>query len=164
MRAFGEFGADYGVFENLSGRELVLFASVWLPERKFLRSAAEVRRMLGALREFCAWSQENHDVALLDAYEKTIPPMERALARLVEAQRWCRSDGGQASTLYEVADLDGPRPTLRDSHGGCFEADLEPRLAAALEVGDRLRARRVEGGRIDVFCCYPQQSATITRG
>jgi hypothetical protein len=41
---------------------------------------------------------------------------------------------------------------------------LEPRLAAALEVGDRLRARRVEGGRIDVFCCYPQQSATITRG
>lgn len=164
VRAFGEFGADYGVFENLTGRELVLFTSVWLPERKLLRSADEVRRMLHALREFCAWSQENHDVALLDAYEKAIPPMERALARLVEAQRWCRSDGGQASTLYEVADLDGPRPTLRDAYGTSFTADLEPRLAAALEVGDRLRARRVEGGRVDVFCCYPQQSASITRG
>jgi hypothetical protein len=163
VRAFGEFGADYGVFENLTGRELLLFASVWLPERRMLKSAEDVRRMLRALREFCAWSQENQDVALLDAYEKTIPPMERALARLVEAQRWCRNDGGQPSTLYEIASLDGPRPTFSDARGDRFEADIEPRLAAALEVGDRLRARRVDGGRLDVFCCYPSQSASIAR-
>ncbi|MBM3989053.1 MAG: hypothetical protein FJ294_13985 [Planctomycetes bacterium] len=163
VRAFGEFGADYGVFENLSGRELLVFAAVWLPERRMLKSAEEVRRMLRALREFCAWSQENHGVALLDGYEKTIPPMERALARLVEAQRWCRNDGGGPSTLYEIASLDGPRPTFSDARGESFEADIEPRLAAALEVGDRLRARRVEGGRLEVFCCYPAQSASIAR-
>lgn len=162
VRAFGDFGADYGVFENLGGRELVLFAAVWLPERKLLKTPDEARRMLAALRAFCAWSQENQDVALLDAYERDVATLERSLPRLVEAQRWCRSDNGQASQVFEVTSLEGAFPSVRDARGDEFPVELEPRLADALQPGDRLRARR-NGARLDVFCCYPPESAALTR-
>ena len=162
VRAFGDFGADYGVFENLGGRELVLFAAVWLPERKLLKTPDEARRMLAALRAFCAWSQENQDVALLDAYDREVATLERSLPRLVEAQRWCRADNGQASQVYEVTSLEGAHPSVRDTRGDEFQVELEPRLADALQPGDRLRARR-SGARLDVFCCYPPESGALVR-
>lgn len=162
VRAFGDFGAEYGVFENLGGRELVLFAAVWLPERRLLKSADDARRMLAALRAFCAWSQENQDVALLDAYEREVATLERSLPRLVEAQRWCRPDNGQASQVFEVTSTEGAFPSVRDARGDELTVEIEPRLADVLQPGDRLRARR-NGARLDVFCCYPPESAALTR-
>lgn len=161
VRAFAEFGQDYGVFENLGARELVLFASIWLAERRVLRTPAEARAMLSALREFCSWAQETQGVALLDAYVESLVPLEESLPRLVEANRWCAPDSNSGSEMFDVSSCAGSCVALRDHSGSEFEIELDPRMVAALRSGDRVRAARRSSGACEVYRCYPEQSARI---
>lgn len=161
IRAFAEFGAEYGTFEDLGSRELVLFAAVWLPERRLLREAADATRMLAALREFCSWSQESQGVPLLDAYEKDVAPMERSLPRLVEANRLCRAgSSGASSEMFEVLAMLPSGARVRERGGDEREVAIDPRIARSLEPGDRLRGRRTSSG-FELYCCYPAQSALV---
>ena len=161
IRAFSEFGAGHGVFENLGARDLILFASVWLAERGQLRNAAEARAMLAALREFCAWAQDSQDVELLRAYDEHLPPLEESLPRLVEANRWCLDGSGRRSEVFECVEVNRASARLRDHHGEEFLAALDSRVLAALRAGDRLRGARSANGACDVFRCYPAESRQV---
>jgi hypothetical protein len=64
--------------------------------------------------------------------------------------------------VFEVTSTEGANPSVRDARGDEHIVELEPRLADLLQPGDRLRAR-LNGARLDVFCCYPPESAALTR-
>ncbi len=163
VQAFADFARDYGVFDNMGSRELVLFAAVWLPERRVLRNADEATRMLRALRAFCGWSQTTQEVPLLDAYSASIQPLEESLPRLVEANRWCpaQADAVRSDIFEFVAARDQSQALIRDRHGDEFPVELDTRVVRALRPGDRLRAQR-ESDAFALLCCYPAESALIT--
>jgi hypothetical protein len=162
LRAFAEFGADYGVFENLGERELVLFATVWLPEQRLLRSGDDARAMLKALRAFSAWSQETQDVPLLDAYRAQLGPVEQSLPRLVEANRWSAKSGpGTRSEIVELLSTSGGSARVRDRRGDVHEVALDARIGIALLPGDRLRSQRERDGALTVYCAYPPESRLV---
>ena len=51
-----DFAQPIGVFEELTGDDLLRFATFWLQEKRVLVSDDEARRLVIGLREFCEWS------------------------------------------------------------------------------------------------------------
>jgi len=161
LRKFATFGEGIGVFENIGARELLLFAAVWLPERGDLRGAADARGVLEALRAFCTWAEELHEVPLLAAYRASAGLLEESLPRITEANlHVVRGDDFAAGRVVEF--LGGS--TIADRHGHRHDVRLDPALQPLLEPGDRLRAETRERGEVRVFCCYPPESAAVDLG
>lgn len=159
---FAQFGENIGVFDNIGAHELLLFATVWLPERGELETAEQAIAVLAALERFCAWAQATQDVGLHDAYRAQVAPLEHALPRIIGANalRPAGSRDPQRGAMYEVLELDGDTVLLRDRHGHEQRGQISGELAARLESGDWLRAS-VEEPVAVVHCCYPAQVAQL---
>jgi hypothetical protein len=162
LRLFAEFGADIGVFENVGAHQLLVFTTIWLPERGALQTPDDVRRMLDVLQAFCAWCEEVHDVPLLAAFRSVLGGIDVALARIAHANR-ARSDERdlQRGEMFEVVALGRAQVTVCDSRGNVHDARLDARIAEHLLVGDRLRATRSAQGALEVHCCYPAEVARL---
>jgi hypothetical protein len=162
LRLFAEYGANIGVFENLGARELLVFATIWLPERGALHSADDARRMLEVLRAFCEWSENVHDVPLLQAFRAVLHGVDASLGRIALANRVRAEERDlQRGEMFEVTGVGRGQADVRDARGHVSHVQLDPRMAEHLIAGDRLRATQPEPGSLAVHCCYPAEVARL---
>lgn len=164
LRLLGRYGESVGVFENLGGRDLLVFASWWVLEHGDLRDADDAVALLDVLERFCAWAESEHEVALHTDFAARIASLRETLPRAVEAARRHADDAaGDTGELYEfVSAISGGRATVRDRSGDEPSLALGP-LAEELERGDLLRARRGDDDALRVYCVYPPEAAELTR-
>ena len=163
LRAFARFAEPLGVFENLGTRDLLAYTCHWLPESGELANAAEGQQAVDALQRFCRWAEEQQDLPLHSAFRGEFQSIAATLPRIVEAnRRRTRSADPAQGELYEVLAIapDGAA-RLRDRRGNESEASTDPLIAAWLREGDLLRARRLDDGRLAVYCAYPPQARAL---
>lgn len=162
LRRFAEYGADIGLFESLSVRELLVFGAVWLPEVGGLEGPEDARATLEALRDFCRWCETAQSVPLAQAFESGPSGMLESLPRVMAVNR--AREGGVApdeGSLHEVLAVEGSRVVLGDAQGERLEVDLEPELAGKLVPGDRIRGEHAPEAGLRIYCCYPPECALI---
>lgn len=165
LRAFGTFGANVGVFENLTRRDLLLFAGIWLPEYGGLADERSAQAVLTALEGFCSWCTAQHDFDLRGEFDADLSQMHATLPRLISARPWFAPSAGPADgALWLVRVVDGTTLTLVDASGTELVARVNAELAARLRPDDWLRGRSAESGEFDVFCAYPPESARLRPG
>ncbi|MCZ6598836.1 MAG: hypothetical protein O7B99_14455 [Planctomycetota bacterium] len=160
FKSFARFASAIGVFENLGRRDLLDFAARWLLDEKEVESAEEARVSLAALREFCRWSEERHQVPLWTSFGDTLERLEASLPRLVEARHHCVDGFDEDSMLYEY-DVDGTEPVLIGADDARHSVRLDREIAALLVPGDLLFAIIPARGEARVFACYPPELAEL---
>jgi hypothetical protein len=151
-----------GVFENLSERDLLLFLAVWLPEQRLVQTREQVLALLEAVKAFCTWAEEQHEVPLASALAKSYDGLRENLPRVVAANQALgvpRAADHGASHVLEVLGSDLRR--ARDAAGVEHELELDESVAGLIQAGDRLRARASGDGCWTVLCCYPPESARL---
>lgn len=154
LESLGESARDVGVFENFSVRDLARFAGVHAVDRGIVRTAADAQQLVAALRKFCRWAREEHEVDLGAEGEGFLKRLESELPRVAEAnaRRTRQAEGGDYAELLHIepdgrADvhLDGATRTVR----------IDMTLASWLKPGDRLRSRVDDEGRLAVYAVHP---------
>ncbi|MBL8863399.1 MAG: hypothetical protein JNK02_15515 [Planctomycetes bacterium] len=163
LRDLGRSAEHVGVFENLRGRDLLVYAGWWLLETGTVAGADDARARVASLAAFCRWAESEHEVALHTEFHATLVRLGTSLPRVAEAnQRRTRAARRDEGELYEIVDLAGEEARLRARSGvesaARIGADLVPWLAA----GDRLRGRLGADGRLAVYCCYPPEVVALT--
>lgn len=164
LRAFGRFGAELGLPDELSPEHLLRFAAFWLPESGELREAAGAERAIASLEAFRSWAVDQHDLAALDAAKGDLADLALSLPRIAPALAALAAAGAVQPTeevggeLLEVlaAGAGEGGVLVRTLDGEERTVILPPQAARHLVPGDRLRAVR-QGGRLEVRCVYPPQ-------
>lgn len=177
LKHLANFAKPIGVFEELKGNDLFRFATFWLQEKGALQSDEEAVRLVHALRSFCEWALDAHEVDLgsefmdaLDGLESSLPRMRHANAVLGASVP--DADADVASELYEIVTLDEGNPTsfeesndrLRPQSGEAMSVVLDAELRPHLRPGDHVRGRVAIDGSATVFRCYPPEAAALTAG
>ena len=178
LRHLARFARPIGVFEELSGDDLFRFATFWLQETRALRSDAEARALVAALRRFVEWSLDAHEVDLgsqfldaLDGLEESLPRVRRANEALGEEARNGVEDAAAIGELFEVESIgDAAAPDFETSNDRVLNRSGEPvtvvfddALRPHLQPGDRVRAEIALMGHATVHCCYPPESRALAR-
>jgi hypothetical protein len=160
LRLFGRFAQDIGVFENLGLRELRAYTCHWLPENGGLESADAAREHLAIFGRFLRWVEETQGLELHATFKQDLRGLESSLPRIVEAnRRRTRSADPATGELWTcVSVAPGGGCTLRNAGGLELESVLDPEIATWLAPGDFLRGRRLDDGRVAVYCCYPPEA------
>jgi hypothetical protein len=171
------FARPIGVFEELKGRDLFQFTTFWVQETRALTSDPEAVALVAALREFCEWALDAHEVDLgsefldaLDGLETSLPRMRRANDALepgptdpVEAE----GDG------YQVVAVDSQQPASFETSGDrlaprgggdSLTVILPEPLRGLVAAGDYVRATISLEGHARVFCCYPPEAKSLMGG
>ena len=163
LRSFGRFASGVGVFDNLGARDLLAYTCYWLPESDELENAEDAQRTLTALQSFCRWAEEQQQVPLFTGFKSALARLNDSLPRIAEAnrRRTRTSDRGQGELFTCLAVGDGSAARLRDKAGDEHAVEIDPMLAEWLRPGDRLRARRLDDGRLAVYCCYPPEAQAL---
>lgn len=162
LRDLGRSAENVGVFENLRGRDLLVYAGWWLPENGTLGGADDARARISSLAVFCRWAEAEHEVLLHTEFHETLARLGTSLPRVAEAnQRRTRGARRDEGELYEILRLDGGVARVRSRAGTDRDASIEPDLAAWLRPGDRVRGSLREDGRLAVYCCYPPEVAEL---
>lgn len=162
IRHLAAFGQSIGVFENLGPRELLTFATVWLPERGELVDAAAARQALVALRAFCDWAVQRQGLELDDDFRARLGSLDESLPRIATANRFVDVGGAQRGELCEVKSIsDAGIVELTNPAGLLRNATPRRELVAQLQSGDRVRAHVELDGRVVVRCCYPRECAAV---
>jgi hypothetical protein len=165
VESFGRYAHDIGVFENLSTRDLLSYTAWWLPESGELAGGDDARSLLAALASFLRWVDETQDLRLYEAFHETLSALSSSLPRAIEAnRRRTRSADPSQGELYEIATLQEGRARVRDRAGNEVDVKIEPDLAEWLRAGDRVRANRMDDGRLAVYCCYPPEARGLVAG
>jgi hypothetical protein len=163
LESFGRFAHHIGVFENLSTRDLLTYTTFWLPESGGLESGDQARALLTALGTFLRWADETQDLSLHADFGETLNALKTTLPRIVEAnRRRTRAADRTQGELYEILDAGGRDARVRDRTGGEHGVEIEPDLASWLRAGDRVRANRLDDGRLAVYCVYPPEARGLT--
>ena len=154
LETLGESARDVGVFENLSARDLARFAGVHAIERGLVRTAGEAQQLVAALRKFCRWAREVHEVDLGAEGEALLKRLESELPRVAEAnaRRTRQAEGGDYAELLHL-EADG----RADVHleGATRNVRIDMTLVPWLKPGDRLRSRIDDEGRLAVYAVFP---------
>lgn len=164
LRDLGRSAESIGVFENLRGRDLLVYAGWWLPESGALGGADDARARLASLAAFCRWAEAEHEVPLHSEFHATLAALGTSLPRIAEAnQRRTRSARRDEGELLEIVALEDGRAHVRDRSGGESDVALDADLGSWLRAGDRLRGSPRSDGRIAVYCCYPPEVVELSR-
>ena len=166
------FARPIGVFEELTGDDLLRFATFWVQEKRALSSDDEARKLVGGLRKFCEWSLDAHEVDLGSALMDALDGLEDSLARSRRANRILgpssldEDDPGEVYAIEALDDrsagaFEDSKDRLRAPGGDTITVILPYELREELRVGDRLRARIAITGHADVRCCYPPEQAAL---
>lgn len=154
LETLGESARDVGVFENLAPRDLARFAGVHAIERGIARTAGEAQQLVAALRKFCRWAREVHEVDMGAEGEALLKRLESELPRVAEAnaRRTRQAEGGDYAELLHL-EADG----RADVHleGATRNVRIDMTLVPWLKPGDRLRSRIDDEGRLAVYAVHP---------
>ncbi len=161
LRRLSRFGESVGVFENLSGRDLLDFAGRWLLDEGDLSNADEARGVLDALAAFCRWSEERQDVPLWKDFGTTLEGLRASVPRLVEARKRLTGGPGDDAELYELVRDERGGDVLVDAANTRTKVELEEGLSARLRTGDLLLARIAATDDVRVSACYPAELAAL---
>lgn len=163
LRSFARFAEPLGVFENLGPRDLLAYTCHWLPESGELANAAEGQQAVDALQRFCRWAEEQQDLPLHSRFRAEFQAIASTLPRIVEAnRRRTRSADLEQGELYELLEIAaGGAARVRDRRGGEVDAEVDTLIATWLRAGDLLRARRLDDGRLAIYCAYPPQARAL---
>ncbi|MFT7668333.1 MAG: hypothetical protein ACI8X5_001024 [Planctomycetota bacterium] len=166
LRIFGGYVKNIGVFENLGSREVLSFATFWLPESRLLKSGAEAERMVKALLAFGGWSAEQHGHELLkDGLDERLKQLESSLPRVVVANALLAKEQENTGELFTfVAACSDDQATIRDADEESRDVGFDARLLTLLEPGDLFRGYTGEDGVFNVCCCYPPEAAGLRQG
>ncbi|MEM9383036.1 MAG: hypothetical protein AAGB93_24010, partial [Planctomycetota bacterium] len=175
LQHLATFAKPIGVFEELSGTDLLQFTTFWLQEKGVVESDAEAIALVHALRRFCDWALDAHEVDVgsevldaLDGLETSLPRARRANAALDPAARAAGDedvgerlevvavDARGASKFEESADR------VRTSAGDELTVLFDPALREHLQPGDQIRGRIELDGHALVYRCYPPEAAALT--
>ncbi len=160
LGSLGEYAQDIGVFENLRPRDLLAYATVWVPQRGGLSNADDARRLVGALRSFCRWAEERQSLPLLSGFRDALRGVESSLPRIVEANRRggvpCAPGEGALMEVVSVEQevrartADGPEQSIEAGEG----------QRAWLRPGDHVLVTPRNGSMM--LCrCYPPEAKPI---
>lgn len=167
-----DFAQPIGVFEELTGDDLLRFSTFWLQEKRVLTSDDEARKLVAGLREFCEWSLDAHEVDLGSTLMDALDGLEHSLARTRRANLILGPsvlDEEDPGEVYAIESLDEhsadsfeeSRDRLRTPGGDTITVILPNELRGELCVGDRVRARIAITGHADVRCCYPPEQGAL---
>ncbi|MCK6446230.1 MAG: hypothetical protein L6Q99_07550 [Planctomycetes bacterium] len=162
IRHLAAFGQSIGVFENLGPRELLTYATVWLPERGELVDAAAARQALVALRAFCDWAAERQGLDVDEDFRVRLGALEESLPRIATANRFVEPgvvDRGELCEVKSISDTGIVELTTRA--GLLRNAAPRPELATHLQSGDRVRALLERDGGVRVLRCFPRECAAV---
>ena len=173
------FAAPIGLFEELAGPALGLFAAVWLPERGELSGAVEARALLEALRGFCAWVETAHEVPLEAAYAEHVAPLEDELPRIAEANRLLRTGPERLTdpgAWFAIRAVHPGRLALEDERGMPATSPCRARSTAACgratscappqtgAGGGTGGGPRGGGDGLTLLCAYPARARDLAQG
>jgi len=165
LRDLGRAAEHVGVFENLRGRDLLVYAGWWLPETGTLGGSDDARQRLASLSAFCHWAEAEHEVALQTEFGGTLDQLATSLPRIAEAnQRKTRGARRDEGELYEIVALTGEDARVRSLTGREAEAAIQSDLSTWLRPSDRVRGRLHDDGRLAVYCAYPPEVAELSAG
>jgi hypothetical protein len=165
LRDLGRATEHVGVFENLRGRDLLVYAGWWLSETGTLGGSDDARQRLASLSAFCHWAEAEHEVTLQTEFGDTLDHLATSLPRIAEAnQRKTRGARRDEGELFEIVALDGETARVRGRAGDESDVEIQPDLATWLRAGDRVRGKRHADGRLAVYCCYPPEVAELVAG
>lgn len=171
LSLFATFAKPIGVFEELRGRDLFQFATFWLQEKRALRSDDQAVALVGALRAFCEWALDAHEVDLgsefmdaLEGLEDSLPRTRRLNAAIVAP-----ASDSETGELYEIqaisptaaADFESSEDRVRSLGGESLTVILPDPLRVDLRPGDRIRATISLTAHAEVLCCYPPESSAL---
>ncbi|MEZ6020368.1 MAG: hypothetical protein R3F17_09785 [Planctomycetota bacterium] len=161
LAPLAEFARSIGVFEELSRRDLVSFASFWLLERDLLQAPQEAVETVDMLADFCRWAEEEHCMPLDHECADLLQGLRENLPRVVAANRALKapaeadSDPGELYILIEVS-ADG-NAVAHDRAGDTHRFHASGGLPSELRSGDRLRARINLESQATVLRIYPPE-------
>ncbi len=162
LQHLAEFGANIGVFEDLTAAELLRLTTFWIHERETLRGREEAVALVDALDSFCAWTATEHEMPLAEEFQPTLTTLRESLPRLVMANRELSVDAaGDSGELFELRSTPDEPATLIDRDGETHMLAADSDLPRWLIDGDRVRGRVAADGTIRVFRCYPPESAAL---
>lgn len=177
LKHLAAFARPIGVFEELKGRDLFQFTTFWLQETRSLPSDEEAVALVAALREFCEWALDAHEVDLgsefldaLEGLETSLPRMRRANDALDPGQAEASDGEGEG---YEVLSVDALQPAAFEGSGDRLAPRaggdpltviLPETLRGLIAPGDYLRATITLEGHARVFCCYPPEARSLMGG
>lgn len=163
LRAFGGYTEGLGVFENLSARDFLSFATFWIPESRRLKSGAEAERLVEALGAFGRWAAESQGLDdLREPLEEHLAHLSENLARAVVANALLAADGQEDGELFEFLRPEAADSAwVRDQAGEERVVAFETRLLGVLASGDLFRGHTRQDGVFVVSCCYPPEAAAL---
>jgi hypothetical protein len=158
------FGAALGVVDELDASALLRFTAFWVPEQRALENGEEAQALIEALRVFCPWAQEHHDLPLNAGFSDRLDGLDANLPRIADVVRRIPAAAQDAvGELYEVISAAPIAPVVADREGEHHAVRLDPPVGADLRAGDRLRGRRT-GDLFEVLCVYPPEAAGLLGG
>lgn len=156
LRILGAYAPDIGVFEELGRARLLDFTARWLLDETQL-ARDEVESVLEALVEFCAWTQELHQIPLLVEFEPTLQVLRRSVPRLVGAR--CAERRSQTDLFATVTRVDGGRMDAAGPAGEVHSLTLpSDEVAAHVHPGDMVRITELGFGG-----AYPAELRELIR-
>ena len=177
LKHLAAFARPIGVFEELKGRDLFQFTTFWLQETRSLPSDEEAVALVAALREFCEWALDAHEVDLgsefldaLEGLETSLPRMRRANDALDPGPAGASDGEGEG---YEVLSVDALQPAAFEGSGDRLAPRaggdpltviLPETLRGLIAPGDYLRATITLEGHARVYCCYPPEARSLMGG
>ncbi len=183
LGALTEFAKPIGVFEELSGADLLRFMAFWIHERELLEDSDHARRLVTALEEFCRWVQRAHEHPLLDQFGQALEGLAESLPRIAELNVVLRASQGKPNEarpaacdtqqpgtqapgeLFEICtDEQGRFSHLRDRAGEAYHVNVELPIAERLRDGDRIRAQLSLNGDVTLYRAYPPEAAGLVQG
>ena len=154
LESLGESAREVGVFENLSARDLARWAGVYAVDRGVVSTANDAQQLVAALRKFCRWAREVHEIELGDEGEHLLKKLDSELPRIAEAnaRRTRASEGGELAELLTL-EVDGKAEVRYE--GSVRTVRLDVSLVPWLKAGDMLRGRPDDEGRFALYSAHP---------
>ncbi|MEM6570964.1 MAG: hypothetical protein AAF957_21310 [Planctomycetota bacterium] len=175
LQHLATFAKPIGVFEELSGTDLLQFATFWLQEKGALTSDEEAVALVHALRRFCDWALDAHEVDVgsevldaLDGLETSLPRIRRANDALDPAAREAGDEDVGERLEIESIDAEGAASfetsgdRVRTAAGDELTVLFDGALREHLRPGDQIRGRVELDGHALVYRCYPPEAAALT--
>ncbi len=165
LQPFIEYTRSIGLFEDLSRKDIVSFATFWALERGVFQSAQAASETMQALESFCQWAESEHSLPLYSGTESLLAGLHQNLPRITDLNRtWGtgKLDDEDPGQLFALRDPSQPEAcAMVDRSGNAYTTKLPAELCAELKPGDHLRARIDLDGTAQVLCIYPPEASEL---